>query len=72
MNAPDAMLQHLADLGLKRQQTVYYNLPPARLYELALRRGDGRLAAQGPLATRTDPHTGRSPNDRFIVREPSS
>src|SRR5690606_17126968 len=31
MNAPDAMLQHLADLGLKRQQTVYYNLPPARL-----------------------------------------
>jgi phosphoenolpyruvate carboxykinase (ATP) len=72
MNAPDAVLRHLADLGLTRLQTVYYNLPPARLYELALRRGDGRLAAHGPLATRTDPHTGRSPNDRFVVREPSS
>ena len=72
MNAPDALLRHLDALGLRRLQTVYYNLPPARLYELALRRGDGRLAAHGPLATRTDPHTGRSPNDRFVVREPSS
>src|SRR5690606_6063115 len=72
MNAPDAVLQHLADLGLGRTQTVYYNLTPPRLYEIALRRGEGRLAQHGPLVARTDPHTGRSPNDRFIVREPSS
>ena len=72
MNAPVPVLRHLADLGLDRTQTVYYNLPPARLVELSVRRGEGRLTDGGPLATRTDPHTGRSPNDRFIVREPSS
>lgn len=72
MNAPEPVLSHLAELGLDRTQTVYYNLPPARLVELSVRRGEGRLTQGGPLATRTDPHTGRSPNDRFIVREPSS
>ncbi len=72
MNAPEPVLRHLAELGLDRTQTVYYNLPPARLVELSVRRGEGRLTAGGPLATRTDPHTGRSPNDRFVVREPSS
>ena len=72
MNAPEPVLSHLAALGLDRTQTVYYNLPPARLVELSVRRGEGRMAAGGPLATRTDPHTGRSPNDRFVVKEPSS
>ncbi len=72
MNAPEPVLRHLTELGLDRTQTVYYNLPPARLVELSVRRGEGRLTAGGPLATRTDPHTGRSPNDRFVVREASS
>ena len=72
MNAPPAVIDQLGDLGLRRAQTVYYNLPPARLVELAVRRGEGRLADDGPLATRTDPHTGRSPNDRFVVREAST
>ena len=72
MNAPASLAQHLEDLGLDRPQTVYYNLPPARLTELAVRRGEGRLTDGGPLATRTDPHTGRSPKDRFVVEEESS
>lgn len=72
MNAPEPVLRHLTELGLDRTQTVYYNLPPARLVELSVRRGEGRLTSGGPLATRTDPHTGRSPNDRFVVKEPSS
>ncbi|HYE97077.1 MAG TPA: phosphoenolpyruvate carboxykinase (ATP) [Rubricoccaceae bacterium] len=72
MNAPDAVLRHLASLGLNEPQTVYYNLPPAALYEEAVRRGEAQLAAYGPLVARTDPHTGRSPNDRFVVDEPSS
>ena len=72
MNAPASVLSHLDALGLGQAQTVYYNLPPARLVEVAVRRGEGRLTDGGALATRTDPHTGRSPNDRFVVREPSS
>ena len=72
MNAPESVLQHLERLGLTRTQTLYYNLPAARLAEIALRRGEGRLAQHGPLVTRTDPHTGRSPNDRFVVKEASS
>ncbi len=58
--------------GIANVGTVYWNLPAPALYEQAIRRGEGRLALQGPLVTRTGKHTGRAPNDRFIVREPSS
>ncbi len=37
-----------------------------------MRRHEGVIAAEGPLVCRTGQHTGRSPNDKFIVREPSS
>ena len=49
-----------------------WNLSPAALYEEAVRRDEGVIAAEGPLACRTGQHTGRSPNDKFVVREPSS
>jgi phosphoenolpyruvate carboxykinase (ATP) len=62
--------------GLDREgiQTdrVHWNLTPARLYEEAVRRQEGLITAEGPLACRTGQHTGRSPNDKFVVREPSS
>jgi len=48
------------------------NLSTAELYELALRDGEGMLAANGPLVVRTGKHTGRSPKDKFIVVEPTS
>ncbi len=48
------------------------NLSTAALYELAIREGEGTLAADGPLVVRTGTHTGRSPKDKFIVVEPSS
>ena len=51
---------------------VRWNLTTAALYEEAVRRDEGVIAADGPLACRTGQHTGRSPNDKFIVREPSS
>jgi phosphoenolpyruvate carboxykinase (ATP) len=51
---------------------IGWNLPAAALYEEAIRRQEGIVAAEGPLACRTGAHTGRSPNDKFVVREPSS
>jgi phosphoenolpyruvate carboxykinase (ATP) len=58
--------------GLTTSGTVYWNLPPARLYEESIRRGESVLTADGPLAAVTGEHTGRSANDKFLVREPSS
>jgi phosphoenolpyruvate carboxykinase (ATP) len=48
------------------------NLSVAELYEDAIRAGEGIVAADGPLVVRTGKHTGRSPEDKFIVDEPSS
>ena len=62
----------LEALGILRSGRVHWNLNPAALYEEALRRGEGILAAEGPLVCKTGQHTGRSPNDKFVVREPSS
>jgi phosphoenolpyruvate carboxykinase (ATP) len=47
-------------------------VPVAELYEHAVRAGEGVIAADGPLVVRTGTHTGRSPRDKFVVREPSS
>lgn len=51
---------------------VHWNLSTAALYEEAIRRQEGEISAEGPLSCRTGHHTGRSPNDKFVVREPSS
>ena len=53
-------------------RTVHANLSVAELYERAIQAGDGTIAAEGPLVVRTGKHTGRSPKDKFVVREPWS
>ena len=53
-------------------RTVRANLSTAELYEDAIRHGEGLIAADGPLVVRTGKHTGRSPQDKFVVDEPSS
>ena len=58
--------------GITTTGQVYWNLTAPLLYEHALRRHEGVVAADGPLVCRTGQHTGRSPNDKFVVREPSS
>jgi phosphoenolpyruvate carboxykinase (ATP) len=62
----------LAEHGIRNVDTAYWNLPTPALYEQAIRRREGSVAHLGPLVVRTGHHTGRSPKDRFIVREPSS
>jgi phosphoenolpyruvate carboxykinase (ATP) len=51
---------------------VHWNLTVPELMEEAVRRNEGVLAKDGPLVCSTGQHTGRSPNDKFVVREPSS
>src|SRR5205809_2867868 len=51
---------------------VRTNRSTAELYEDAVRAGEGLIAAEGPLVVRTGKHTGRSPQDKFIVKEPGS
>jgi phosphoenolpyruvate carboxykinase (ATP) len=53
-------------------RSVQANLSTAALYEAAIKAGEGVVAAEGPLVVRTGKHTGRSPQDKFIVRERSS
>jgi len=55
-----------------RTERVKWNLSTAALYEEAIRKQEGVIAADGPLVCRTGSHTGRSPNDKFLVREASS
>jgi phosphoenolpyruvate carboxykinase (ATP) len=72
-NAGPYVSQHGLDtLGIDSAATVYWNLPPARLYEEAIRRAEAKIAAAGPLVAETGQYTGRSPNDKFIVREAGS
>ena len=58
--------------GITAAHQVHWNLAPAVLYEHALRRAEGVIAAEGPLVCRTGQHTGRSPNDKFIVKDATS
>jgi len=58
--------------GIRTAGKQFWNLAPAVLVEHAVRRGEGEIVDGGPFNAVTAPHTGRSPNDRFVVREPSS
>src|SRR5690349_5554980 len=57
--------------GIEGVRAAYWNLPPARLVEMAVQRGEAVLAAEGPLVCVTGSHTGRSPNDKFLVKDPA-
>ena len=63
---------HQLDREGIRTDRVKWNLSTAALYEEAVRKQEGSIAAEGPLVCRTGQHTGRSPNDKFVVREASS
>lgn len=58
--------------GITNADVVYWNLPTPALYEEAIRRREATVAHLGALLVRTGDHMGRSPNDRFIVREEST
>jgi phosphoenolpyruvate carboxykinase (ATP) len=58
--------------GIENARTIYWNLPPAQLYEHIVRRGEALIGRDGPVIATTGKHTGRSPNDKFLVRGAAS
>jgi phosphoenolpyruvate carboxykinase (ATP) len=71
----DAGLQGKVGLeaqGLAPKGDVHWNLVAPILIQDAIRRGEGELVDMGPFRAVTAPHTGRSPNDKFLVKESSS
>ncbi|HWX08531.1 MAG TPA: phosphoenolpyruvate carboxykinase (ATP) [Gaiellaceae bacterium] len=65
-------LVDLSAHGIKTTGRLIWDPTTSLLYEHAVARGDARIAEGGPLAVDTGVHTGRSPQDKFIVREPGS
>jgi phosphoenolpyruvate carboxykinase (ATP) len=59
----------LAEQGIVTPAELHWNLGTPQLVEQALRRGEGMLAKDGPLVVKTGRHTGRSANDKYIVRD---
>jgi phosphoenolpyruvate carboxykinase (ATP) len=57
--------------GLRPSGQVHWNLVAPELMLAAARRGEGEFADMGPFVAVTSPHTGRSPNDKFVVKDPA-
>jgi phosphoenolpyruvate carboxykinase (ATP) len=58
--------------GIQDAAIVYWNLSTPLLYEHAIHRDEAQISHLGPLVASTGSHTGRSPNDKFVVKEPTS
>src|SRR5262245_55458826 len=54
---------------LNSSATIKHNTAAVELIELAVRRGEGQLAACGSFAVETGAHTGRSAQDNYVVRD---
>ena len=63
------MLEELEKLGIINPKNVYHNLTVAELVEHSLRRGEGILSETGALVVNTGKYTGRSPDDKFLVKD---
>jgi phosphoenolpyruvate carboxykinase (ATP) len=62
----------LGEHGIAFSGSLHRNATTPLLYEHAVLRGEARIAEGGPFVVDTGFHTGRSPKDKFAVREPES
>lgn len=63
------MSLNLDYLNIKDYGKLYRNLGISQLMELCIIKGEGVFAENGALVVNTGKYTGRSPKDRFIVRD---
>ncbi len=63
-------MRELEPLGIHPQKRVLWDASTPVLVEETLSKGLGQLAHKGPLVVDTTPYTGRSPKDKFVVKEP--
>src|SRR5689334_10746444 len=62
-------LKNLSKLGLKNAESVHYQLSPEELVQHTLRINEGVLNDTGALVIQTGEFTGRSPKDKFMVKD---
>ena len=62
-------LSSLHKLGLKNSRPIHYQLQPSELTAQAIQRKEGVLNDTGALLINTGEFTGRSPKDKFIVKD---
>ena len=62
----------LENHGLTNFNPIYWGLRSPALIELVSQRGEGQLSEHGAVVVETGSHTGRAPNDKYVVREGES
>ena len=65
----EAPIQGLVELGLQTTGPIHYQLNPNELSEQALQRNEAELNDTGALVIKTGNFTGRSPKDKFTVKD---
>lgn len=60
---------NLAEIGISNTLTQYWNLTPEELTEHTIQRKQGQLSDSGALFVHTGKFTGRTPKDRFVVKD---
>jgi phosphoenolpyruvate carboxykinase (ATP) len=68
LSQPFSLESHLTALGFKSIPMVQYGLTPAGHVEQAILNHEGMLSNDGALVVHTGCHTGRSPNDKYILQ----
>ncbi|MBW8523784.1 phosphoenolpyruvate carboxykinase (ATP) [Chryseobacterium chendengshani] len=62
-------LEQLKDLGINNTKEVYWNLSVSQLIAQTLKKSQGVITRSGALACDTGEFTGRSPKDKYIVKD---
>ncbi len=69
ITAPEAPSKALAELGIDSTSTINYQLTTKELSDQSVARAEGFLNDTGALVIMTGKFTGRSPKDKFIVKD---